>query len=219
MKTALLMFALVLSANAQSNSGKPAEPQRVFSLDMNQPAYSPQGMGALPTQFSSVGSTDLSGDSTDLGLHADVMQYLEVLGVRQKIEAQKPAFIEQARKKIIAQCPRCSVRFLNELAKRIAIDMNMDDFIKVYAAVYEKYLTQQDVDELIEIQKKINAHQPPSEVSPQLREKVRSLLPSIMGDITGGCTKVGAEVGMKAARELEQEHPEFASQAGAIKNQ
>ncbi|MGC2208569.1 MAG: hypothetical protein WA532_00540 [Candidatus Korobacteraceae bacterium] len=214
MKTALLMFALVLSATAQSNSGQPAEQQRVFNLDMNQPANSPQGMGALPTQFSPVDST-----STDVGLHADVMQYLELLGVRQKIAAQKPAFIEQARKKMIAQCPRCSVRFIDELAKRIAIDMNMDDFIKVYAAVYEKYLTQPDVDELIEVQKKINAHQPPSEVSPQLRDKVRSLLPSIMGDITGGCTKVGAEVGMKAARELEQEHPEFAGQAGAIANQ
>lgn len=213
MKTALLMFALVLSANAQSSSGQPAEQKRVFNLDMNQPAYSPQGMGALPTQFSSVDST-----SMDVGLHADVMQYLDLLGVRQKIAAQKPALLEQARKKMIAQCPRCSVRFINELSKRIAIDMNMDDFIKVYAAVYEKYLTQQDVDELIEIQKKINAHQPPAEVSPQLRDKVRSLLPSIMGDITGGCTKVGAEVGMKAARELEQEHPEFASQAGAITN-
>jgi hypothetical protein len=214
MKTALLMFALVLSANAQSNSGQPAEQQRVFNLDMNQPAYSPQGMGALPTQFSAVDST-----STDPGLHTDVMQYLELLGVRQKIAAQKPTFIEQARKKMIAQCPRCSVRFIDELAKRIASDMNMDDFIKVYAAVYEKYLTQPDVDELIEVQKKINAHQPPGEVSPQLRDKVRSLLPSIMGDITGGCTKVGAELGMKAARELEQEHPEFAKQAGAIKNQ
>ena len=218
MKTALLMFALVLSAHAQSTSGQPAEQPRVFNLDMNQPAYSPQGMGALPTQFSAVGSTELSGDSTDPALHADVMQYLDLLGVRQKIQAQKPAFIEQARKRMIAQCPRCSVRFINELAKRIASDMNMGDFIKVYAAVYEKYLARQDVEELIESQKKINAHQP-AEVSPQLRDKVRSLLPSIMGDITGGCTKVGAEVGMKAARELEQEHPEFASQAGAIKNQ
>jgi len=211
MKLALLILALVLSANAQSNSGKPAEQQRVFTLDMNQPAYSPQGMGALPTQFTPV-------DSTDLGLHADVLQYLELTGVRQKIVTQEPVFLEQARKKMIAQCPRCSARFINELTKRISSDMKVDDFIQVYAGVYEKYLTQQDVDELIANQNQINAHQPFG-LSPQLREKVRSLLPTIMGEITGGCTKVGAELGMKAAREIEQEHPEYANQAEAIVNQ
>ena len=211
MKTALLIFALVLSANAQSNSGKPADQQRVFNLDMNEPANSPQGMGALPTQFSPV-------ESTDVGLHADVMQYLELTGVRQKIVTQKPVFIEAARKKMMAQCPRCSVRFINELTKRISSDMSVDDFVQVYAGVYEKYLTQQDVDELIENQKQINAHQPFG-LSPELREKVRSLLPTILGEITGGCTKVGAELGMKAAREVEQEHPEFANQAGAVANQ
>jgi hypothetical protein len=206
MKAALLMFVLVLSANAQSNSGKPEEQQRVFNLDMGGPTSSPQDMGASATHYNAVGSTYV-------GLHADVMQYLELIGVRQKIETQKPVLVEQSRKKMIAQCPRCSVRFINELAKRISSDMNVDDFVQVYASVYEKYLNQQDVDELIENQKNINAHQP-VEVSPRLRDKVQSLLPSIMGEITGGCTKVGAELGMKAAREIKQEHPEYANQSG-----
>jgi hypothetical protein len=62
MKTALLLLTLILSANAQIAGDKAAE-RRVFNLDID--------------------------NNVDPNRHAEVLQLLELSGVREKLEAQK----------------------------------------------------------------------------------------------------------------------------------
>jgi len=188
MKITLLLFALVLAANAQTAGEKPAE-SRVFTLDM--------GHG-------------------DPGLHADVQRFVELSGARQKFAEQKKSMVEAGRKKMMERCPKCAPEFANEWARRMMQRLTADDFINVYVSAYEKYFSREDIAELIAMQEKINAHEPAT-TSPRLQEKVRSVMPSLMGDITGGCVKVGAEIGGKVGGEIQQEHPEYLKGAQVVR--
>ena len=180
MKLTVLLFALVLSANAQSAGDKPAE-TRVFTVNIN---------------------------GVDPKLHADVLQLMELSATREKFEAQKKTFVEEGRKKLVEKCPKCSPEFGNEWAKRMLAGMKTEEFMNVYVSAYEKHLTQEDVTELIEFQQKTNAHEQVV-ASPRLREKLQSVMPALMGDIMGGCVKLGAELGGKVGAEIEKEHPEY----------
>jgi hypothetical protein len=190
MKITMLVLALVLSANAQSAGNKPAE-TRVFTL----------GIGPADTKF-----------------HGDVVRLMELSGAREKLEAQKKTMVEDGRKEMIEKCPKCAPEFANEWAKRMLQRFDPEAFINVYVSAYEKYLSQEDVTELIAIQKKTKAHEP-VQATPRLREKLQSVMPSLMGDITGGCVKIGAELGGQVGREIAQEHPEYLKNANSAPRQ
>jgi len=181
MKTALLLLTLILSANAQIAGDKAAE-RRVFNLDID--------------------------NNVDPNRHAEVLQLLELSGVREKLEAQKRSMVEDGRKKLMEKCTKCAPEFGNEWARLVLARMKTQDFMNVYAKAYEKYLTRDDIAELLAIQKKTKAHEK-AETSPRLQEKLRSVLPSLMGDVMGGCVKIGAEIGGKASEEVAREHPEY----------
>jgi hypothetical protein len=183
MKVIVVFLALVLSAAAQTVANNSAEP-RVLTLDMGAPR------------------------SVDPKLHADVVQLIELTGAREKLEAQKGAMVEEGSKKIVESCRECTPEFSKEWARRMLVRIRAEDFIDVYVKTYEKYFTQEDVTELIAIQKKTNAHEQ-VEPTPRLREKLQSVLPSLTGDLYGGCAKVGAELGGKVGQEIASEHPEY----------
>jgi hypothetical protein len=185
MKITVLLLALVLPANAQPAGDKPAE-TRVFTVN----------------------------NGVDPKLHAEVLQLVELSGVREKLEAQKQALVEEGRKKMAEKCPKCAPEFGNEWAKRMLARLRTEDFIHVYVSAYEKYFTREDIAELIAIKKKAKAHEQ-AVATPRLREKMQSVMPSLMGDIVGGCTKVGAELGSKVGGEIEKEHPEYFKEAYA----
>jgi hypothetical protein len=46
-------------------------------------------------------------------------------------------------------------------------------------------------------------------VSPELKEKLTSVMPSIQSEILGGCVQVGAKLGAEVGQAIEKEHPEY----------
>jgi len=107
-----------------------------------------------------------------------------------------------------AKCPRCSSKFGDEWEKRMLERLNVNDFLAVYAGVYEKYLTDAEITELISLQK-TNKNGPPPTPSPALKQKLESVMPSLIGDAMGGCAAVGAKLGGQIGQEIEREHPEY----------
>ena len=180
MVAGLSMFAL--AQDAQPGRGSAASP-RLVTLDNNTPGVDPQ-------------------------LHKEVLQLIDLSGARRDLEGRKAEMVEEGRKKMMESCPKCAPEFSTAWAKRMLERMNIEDFIDVYAKAYEKYLGRDDVEELIELRKKANAHQA-AQPSPRLREKIESVMPAMMGDIMGGCVKIGAELGSKIAEEIATEHPEY----------
>ena len=176
-----------------------------FALAQRAPAD--QEKTALPRVLNlDVGTA--ASPAVDPKLHSDVMRLIELSGARQELDGRKKEMVEEGRKKMVESCPKCAPEFSKAWAKRMLERMNIEDFLDVYARAYEKYLNRDDVEELIDLKEKAAAHQP-AQPSPRLREKIQSVMPALMGDIMGGCVKIGAELGSKVGEEIAAEHPEY----------
>jgi len=106
------------------------------------------------------------------------------------------------------KCERCTPAFGDEWEKRMLARTNIADYVDVYVRVYEKYLTREDVTELIALQEAKKASQP-SNLSPRLKEKLSSLTTTMTSETIGGCAQIGAKLGGDIGGEIEKEHPEY----------
>jgi len=178
MKHILLSLFLVLLVNAQSGANKPS------------------------------GQDSAAAKKADAKLHADSVKLVEVSGVKQRIVDNLKPMMDESRKQMTEKCPACTPAFAEEWEKRMLERIKVDDFLDVYVRVYEKYFTDEEIRELIELQsgkKESGAAEP----SPALKEKLKAVMPSAMGDSVGGCAQVGAKLGAEVGAEIEKEHPEY----------
>jgi hypothetical protein len=49
----------------------------------------------------------------------------------------------------------------------------------------------------------------PTRVSPELQQKLTSVMPSIQSEILAGCVQIGAKLGAEVGQEIEKEHPDY----------
>jgi len=116
--------------------------------------------------------------------------------------------LEEGRKQMMQQCTQCGPAFGEEWTKRMLARLNADDFLDIFVEAYEKNFTDDEILELIKLQEKNNDSQPPAP-SPHLKEKLNTVMPTLMSEIMGGCTQVGAKLGAEVGAEIEIEHPEY----------
>jgi len=179
MKCALLFLALTLSASAQSPVDKPSEP----------------------------GETTVA-KKVDPKLHADAVRFVEVIGAKQRLQDSLKQLVSESKQRMMEKCQRCTTEFADEWEKRFLERINIQDFLDVYVRVYEKYFTDAEINELIALQKEKEISKTASP-SPTLKEKLTSVMPSVMGDSIGGCSQIGAKLGGEIGAEIEREHPEY----------
>jgi hypothetical protein len=145
----------------------------------------------------------------DPKLHADVLHLAEASGIKDAMVKMIPQLMKGADARLMQSCPGCDPEFGREWTKRMTARLNVDEFVAVYIRVYEKYLTDEDVLSLIELQKQTKDSSTPPAISPEFKEKLTSLMPSIQSEIMGGCTQIGAKLGGQIDLEIRKEHPEY----------
>jgi hypothetical protein len=144
----------------------------------------------------------------DQKLHEDVVQLVELSGVRQRMVNAIPQLMKDGEARLMAGCEGCNPEFGHEWARRMRARLKVDDFVDVYIRGYEKYLTDDDVNQLIALQKGQKDSAPPTP-SPELRDKLTSVMPSVQSEIMGGCTQIGAKLGGEIEIQIRKEHPEY----------
>jgi hypothetical protein len=179
MKWTLLLLALTVLANAQSPVDKPSE----------------TGAGT-------------TAKKVDPKLHADAIRLVEVSGARRRLQDNFKQMVDDGAKQMMEKCQRCTPEFGDEWRKRFLERSNIQDYLDVYVRVYEKYFTDAEIGELIALQKDKGTSKA-AEPSPALKEKLTSVMPSLMGDSVGGCAQIGAKLGTEIGSEIEREHPEY----------
>jgi len=147
-------------------------------------------------------------DKPDPKLHADAVKLVELSGARKHLENGFASMTDEAKKHMMQQCPQCSPEFGEEWSKRMLARLKVDDFLEVFVQAYEKSFTDDEILELIKLQEKSNDSQPPAP-SPHLKEKVDAVMPTVMSEVMGGCTRIGAKLGAEIGAEIEKEHPEY----------
>ena len=143
-------------------------------------------------------------DKPDPKLHADAVKLVELSGARKHLEDEFASMTEH----MMQQCPQRSPEFGEEWSKRMRARLKVDDFLEVFVQAYEKSFTDGEILELIKLQEKNNDSQPPAP-SPHLKEKVDAVMPTVMSEVMGGCTRIGAKLGAEIGAEIEKEHPEY----------
>lgn len=144
----------------------------------------------------------------DPKLHADVVQLVELTGARQRMLAGLDKQIDEGKNSILKNGPNADPRFAEEWAKRMKARTNIDDYVAVFVSVYEKHFNDDEILELIQIQRDSNDGKTPT-VSPKLREKASAIAVTLQSEIMGGCTQVGAKLGGEIGMEISKEHPDW----------
>jgi len=114
-------------------------------------------------------------------------------------------------------CDKCSPEFGEEWEKRMLERLKVEDFLDVYVRVYETYLTEEDVTDLVAFHKARKDSQDAS-LPPRLKEKLEPLMPTIMSEIMGDCTRIGAKLGGEVGAEIGKEHPQYLRPKDKVEN-
>lgn len=170
-----------------------------FGLAANAQAPTENSAGKIPAE---------STAKVDPKLHADVLKLLELVGIRELLETNLKPMVDKGKQEMMTQCPKCSPEFGEEWAKRMLARLKVDDFMQVYIQAYEKHFTDAEIAEMISLQS-TKKDMPPPSLSPQLKEKFNAVMPTLLSEIMGGCTQVGAKLGGEIGMEIGKEHPEF----------
>ena len=179
MKWTLLLLVLTFSANAQSPADKPAEAGETTTAKKGDPK-----------------------------LHADAVRLIELSGAKQRLQDNFKQLVDSGVKQMMENCERCTPEFAAEWKKRFLERSSLQDYLDVYVGAYEKYFTDEEINELIALGKDKEASKTATP-SPALKEKLTSVMPSLMGEAVGGCAKIGAKLGAEIGSEIEREHPEY----------
>src|SRR5438105_13342216 len=124
---------------------------------------------ALPVMPASISGEAAQPVSKEL--HENVVTLIELLGVRQHLLDSRGKMAEQGKQAILQSYPNYDPAFADEWAKRMAARMPIDEYVGLVMAAYEKNYSNQDVVEMIQMQRDLKAGKTP-EVSARLREKI-----------------------------------------------
>ena len=190
MRVAILMLGLSSMLTATV-----AQPQ-VWVGTTTRDASSPQ---------SSTIYNDTSSSSTS---NTNAMELVELTGMRKRFVADRTKGMMEAKQELLHEYPFLTPAFVNEWAKRVAAQMNPDDYMAIVAAVYSAHFTDDELAELVQGQRNENAGAPPSLPQP-LKDKLRRMLPTMAGEIAASVTKAGVTLGAEVAEQVAREHPDW----------
>jgi hypothetical protein len=160
-----------------------------------------------PASMSTNGARPVSNE-----LHDNVVTLVDLLGLRQHLLDCRATMAEQGKQEILRSFPNYDPAFANEWAKRMATRMPVDEYLKIIVGAYEKNYSNDDVVEMIQIQRDLKAGKTATP-SPRLKEKIATAGIAAQSEIMGAFTQLGAKLGGEIGQEIAKEHPEWISQA------
>ena len=170
--------------------------------------------GVAPSQVW-VGTTTRDTSAADsstsyraVGSNANALELMELLGVRKRFEIDRGKGMAEAKQELLHEYPFLTPTFLNEWAKRVTERLNPDDYVAIAAGVYASHFTDDELGELVQGQRNVNAGRQSGLPQP-LRDKLRRVLPTLAGEIAAGYARTGATLGAEVAEQVAKEHPEW----------
>jgi hypothetical protein len=141
----------------------------------------------------------------DARLHADVIRLLETDGTKQYWQKNLKKVVDQGRAEVIQSCPDCAPAFVDEWGKRMRARIHAGDFTDIFARVYEKYFSDEEVMALTRMMKSRSG----AGLPPAVKHRVDSVMPSVQSEIGGGIVQLSSKIGYEVALEIKKEHPEY----------
>lgn len=149
-------------------------------------------------------------------LRTDVLKLIELDGTKKRLQINLKQMVDKGKVQMMEQASLCNSAFADEWARRMLARANVDEFVNVVVTVFETHFNDVEVRQLIAA-RKADGTAEPSSISPELKQKLERIMPTVLSEIIGGCTQVGAKLGGEIGQEIAREHPDYCRPAGVSK--
>jgi hypothetical protein len=166
-------------------------------------------LSCVPTRtISAQQATPAQGSGDDQSIHQVAMKLLEAMGTRKVLTDNIDAMIENGKQKMAAQHPELDPAFSEEWSRRMHARIQLDDFLAVIAAIYEKHFNISELKEMTALYNDIAANHTP-QVSDALKVKLNAVMPEIQADMGAGLLELSEKIGSEVAVTVAKDHPEY----------
>jgi len=141
-------------------------------------------------------------------LHESAAQLVDLMGVRDRLKVLVDKMAQDGKERMLHDYPNDDPAFAQEWAERMRARLNIEDFVNVAVQAYERHFTNEELSEMIQAQRDMNAKKSPS-ISTHLQEKLAAIQVTVQSEIIGGCTQLGAKLGGDIGQEIGKQHPEW----------
>jgi hypothetical protein len=141
--------------------------------------------------------------------HSNVVTLVSLTGLRDELTRNRHAVAEQGKQEIRRSFPKYDPAFAEECARRME-KMPVDEYLNVVVQVYEKNYTNDDIMQMIQVQKDLSAAKEPV-LSLQLRSKLAKVAETVETEINTGFEELGAKQGQQIGLQVAKDHPEWLS--------
>jgi hypothetical protein len=141
-------------------------------------------------------------------IHQIAMKLLEAMGTRKVLSENIDAMIENGKQKMIQQHPELDPAFSEEWSRRMHERINLDEFLNVIAAIYEKHFTTSELTEMIGMYHELSEQRAP-QVSDALKAKLNNVMPEIQAEMGAGLMELSEKIGSEVAISVAKDHPEY----------
>ena len=139
--------------------------------------------------------------------HSNVVALVNMTGLRDELLRNRHTVAEEGKQVILHSFPSYDPAFADEWARRMERSP-VDDYLDVVVSVYEKNYTNDDVLEMIQVQRDLSADKQPM-LSLQLRAKLAKVAGAVDSEITSGFRELGAKKGEEIGKQVANDHPEW----------
>jgi hypothetical protein len=145
--------------------------------------------------------------------HSNVVTLVGMTGLRDELVRNRHSVAEQGKQEILRSFPAYDPAFAEEWAKRME-KMPVDDYLSVVVQVYEKNYTNDEILEMIQVQKDLSSAKEPV-LSLGLRAKLAKVAETVEGEINSGFAELGSKQGQEIGLQVAKEHPEWVKSGDA----
>lgn len=139
--------------------------------------------------------------------HSNVVTLVQLTGLRDELMRNRHAVAEQGKAEIRRSFPQYDPAFADEWARRME-KRSVDAYLDVVVQVYEKTYTNDEILEMIAVQKDLSAAKEPV-MSLGLRAKLARVAQTVEAEINDGFAELGSKQGQEVGLEVAKEHPEW----------
>lgn len=139
--------------------------------------------------------------------HSNVVTLVNLTGLRDELLRNRHTMAEEGKQVILHGFPNYNPAFAEEWARRME-RAPVDDYLNVVVAVYEKNYTNDDILEMIQVQRDLSAAKEPV-LSIQLRSRLARVAGTVQTEIDSGFKELGAKRGEQIGQDVAKDHPEW----------
>jgi predicted secreted protein len=141
-------------------------------------------------------------------IHQVALRLLDAMGTHKVLTDNIGDMIDNGKRKMMQQHPELDPAFSEVWSRRMHARVNMDDFLNVIAAIYEKHFTTSELTVMIGMYHDLSEQRTPH-LSDAFKAKLNNVMPEIQSEMVTDLMKLIEKLGNEVTISVAKDHPEY----------